>query len=476
MNDIIVYLPKVVLFHGMCYLLYWIALRKSNYFSLNRMYLLCTLIFGFIAPIVTIPIGVLPVEQVIPDVNVVAGRFLEANSESGVHTFKSGTGHYFFTINSILIIYLTGVLVLILRSTLSLKLILRIKKSGIETPDTSPKIIMTKEGMSFSFMNTIVLQESASHPVFLHEKSHVVGKHWIDLFIAEIACVFCWMNPMVWLYRKSLKQQHEYLADDFVLNQGVSREEYLMCLLNFLSYQDTVGPVHQFSSQSLKQRIFMITKEKCLRYPKVVYLLIVPVLALFFLSFSGPKEVKAPVDQSRIFVIDAGHGGNDAGASSTTGVTEKAIALSLAKLVHEIGKARGLNIILTRGNDQTLSIEERLAFSSKTNADVFLSLHLGFDETRVHNGVGMYVSEENIKFAESKKMASVLTKDLSEIKGLSSSRKVANFNALLLKQNPTASAIVEVGCLSDEQDAKFVSEPVNQRKIAERIVNALVKY
>jgi N-acetylmuramoyl-L-alanine amidase len=440
------------------------------------MYLLCTLIFGFIAPIVAIPVSVLPVEQVIPDVNVVAGRFLEANSESGVHSFTKDTGEFFTVFNLSMIIYLIGVLFLMLRSALSLKLILRVKKSGIETRDTSPKVIITREAMSFSFVNTIVLHESASHPVFLHEKSHVIGKHWFDLFIAEIACIFCWMNPMVWLYRKSIKQQHEYLADDYVLNQGVSREEYLMCLFNSLSCQDTVGPVHQFNSQSLKQRIFMITKEKCLRYPKAVYMLIVPILAFIFLSFSGTKEVNGPADVAKVFIIDPGHGGDDAGATSSTGMTEKAIVLSLARLVHEIGKARGLNIILTRASDQTLSIQERLAFSSKAHADVFLSLHLGFDETRAHNGFGIFVSDENIKFVESKKIASVLTKDFSEIKGLSSSRKVANFNALLLKQNPIASAIVEVGCLSDERDAEFVSEPGNQRMIAEAIVSALMKY
>jgi N-acetylmuramoyl-L-alanine amidase len=283
------------------------------------------------------------------------------------------------------------------------------------------------------------------------------------------------MNPVVWLYRKSLKQQHEYLADDYVLQHGVSQEEYLMCLLSSISHSNPVGPVHEFNSQSLKQRISMMSKEKLLRHPGIVYATILPLIALFFLSFSGSKPDEALPDGSNVFVIDAGHGGDDIGASSNSGVTERQIALNLARLVHEIGKAKGLNILLTRDRDQTLSLEDRLAFSSKANAEGFLSLHLGFDDSGANKGFKMYVSDENVKFAESKRLASLLSKDLSDIKELTLPQ-VANFNAKALKQNPTASVIVEVGCLSNEQDVKFVSEEVNQRKIAEKIVSALMKY
>ncbi len=475
MNDFILYLLKVVLFHCICYLVYWTVLRKSNYFSLNRMYLLCTLMLGFVVPVVTLPLTVLPVDQVIPDVNLSTGQVLEADSSFAINFSAQDSDEYLTVFDIAGLIYTAGVLILLLRSALSIRLICRIKARGVENSGTTPKLITIKEPMSFSFIDTIILQESASRPVFLHEKCHVIGMHWLDLFIAEFACIFCWINPVVWLYRRSLKQQHEYLADDYVLHHGVSQEEYLMCLLNSLSYNGSIGPVHKFNSQSLKQRITMMTKEKLLAYPKLVYLSIVPIVALLFLSFSGSEDADRSLDITKIFVIDAGHGGDDTGATSSTGMTEKQTALSLARLVREIGKAKGLNILLTRASDQTLSLEERLAFSSKANADVFLSLHLGFDESRVHKGIGMYVSEENIKFTESKRIASVLSKELSDIKEFSSPQ-VSNFNALVLKQNSAASAIVEVGCLSDGQDVKFVSDPANQRRIAEKIVTALLKF
>jgi len=475
MNDFILYLLKVVLFHCICYLVYWTGLRKSNYFSLNRVYLLCTLILGFVVPVVTLPLTVLPVDQVIPGVNLSGGQFLEADSSSAINSSAQDSDEYFTVFDMAALIYIAGVLILLLRSALSIRLICRIKARGVETVETTPKVITIKEPMSFSFIDTIILQESASHPVFLHEKCHVLGKHWLDLFIAEIVCTFCWMNPVVWLYRKSLKQQHEYLADDYVLHHGVSQEEYLMCLLNSLSFKDPVGPVHKFNSQSLKQRICMMTKEKLLPYQKLVYISIVPIVALLFLSFSGSKDAGRSADTAKVFVIDAAHGGDDAGGTSSTAVTEKQIALSVARLVQEIGKAKGLNILLTRAGDQTLSLNDRIVFSTEAKADVFLSLHLGFDAGGVHKGVGMYVSEKNVKYSESKRIASLLSKELSDIEEFRSPQ-VVNFDALVLKQNHAASAIVEVGYLSHEQDVKFMSDPVNQQRIAKKIVTALMKY
>lgn len=475
MNYYLVYLLKVILFHGVCYLLYWTTLRKSNYFSLNRAYLLCTLILGFIAPVVTLPVAGLPVDQVISDVNVAARTFSEAEPHVAASPSLQTMGESFSIQDLFRIIYIAGILILMLRTVLGVMLILRIKARGVENPSITPQVITIKESTSFSFINTIFLQEFASRSVFLHEKSHVVGKHWLDLVLVEIVCIFFWLNPMVWFYRKSLKQQHEYIADDYVLGQGIPQEEYLLCLLNSLYSEGPKGPVHKFNSQSLKQRIIMMTRDNVLSHSKFVYITIIPIVALMFLSFSGSKSPKDSINAGKIFVIDAAHGGNDAGAISSTGLTEKEITLNIARLVQEIGKAKDLNILLTRAEDQTLSFKERIAVSTEAKAEVFLSLHLGFDEGRVHKGAGLYVSKENIKYTESKGLAAILIKELSGIKEFDNPQ-MGNFEAFVLRENPATSAILEIGCLSDEGDVKFISDPMNQRRVAEKIVSALMKY
>jgi N-acetylmuramoyl-L-alanine amidase len=93
----------------------------------------------------------------------------------------------------------------------------------------------------------------------------------------------------------------------------------------------------------------------------------------------------------------------------------------------------------------------------------------------MQKGAGMYISEENRKFTDSKRIAAVLTKELDDINELGSPQ-VRNSNAFVLKHNHAASAILELGYFSDEKDAKFISDPMNQRRIAEKIVSALIKY
>jgi N-acetylmuramoyl-L-alanine amidase len=470
-NDYILYALKVMLFQGISYGVYWTLFRKSNHFSLNRAYLLCTFVLGFLAPTIMLPASALPIDSFIPDVNITTGTFSEIATRAVATSSAHDTQQSFIVLH---IIYSAGVLILLLRSALSVLSIGRIRRRGVEHPTAIPKVITIKEAMSFTFINTILLHECADPAVFLHEKGHVTGKHWVDLIFMEIVCIVWWFNPFAWLFRKSLKQQHEYLADGYVLKHGVSPIAYLQCILNSISHQEPIGPVHKFNSHSLKQRISMITNARTSRYSKAFYIAIIPLIALLLFSFSGKKERQGLIDTEKVFVIDAAHGGADAGSSSASGVSEKAVALNLARLVQDAGKKKGLNILLTRTTDQQISLQERLDVCASAKADVFLSLHLG-SEKAGEKGGGVYVSEASKNYTGSKRIAAVLGEALNDIRGFRNPQ-VRNSDAFVLKNNSAASAILEIACLSDDEDAKFISDPANQQKIASRIVSALMKY
>jgi N-acetylmuramoyl-L-alanine amidase len=324
-------------------------------------------------------------------------------------------------------------------------------------------------------MDTIFLQASASPVVLLHETGHVKGRHWLDLMLLEITCIVCWINPIVWLYRKSLKQQHEYLADDYVIRRGILPEEYLTYILASLTIIEPIGPVHNFNSQSLKQRIIMMTRNQISPYTKYLYFALVPLLSVLFFSFTGTKDQVAAIESGKVFVIDAAHGGSDIGAASASGITEKEIALSLARLVKEIGAARGLNIQMTRATDEQLSLADRVKFSANVKADAFLSIHVGFDADGIHKGLEVVVSEANIRYADSKRFASILTGELDDVSEFNNP-VVRSSGAYVLKHNHAPSAIVEAGYLSDKKNTEFIHDPANQRLIAGQIVSALMKY
>ena len=470
-DDFLTYALKVILFHGICYLFFRTVLQKSDHFPLNRAYLIGTLILGFIVPLVKVPAKGLSGSPIIAEITIAPGSFMEVSSHSAITFSKTGIENFDLLFG---IFYAIGVLFLTARSLMTLRWIFRVKAEGIPDPSTTPTIIRTEQPMSFSFLNTIVLENNAHPAVLLHEKGHVSGKHWLDLILLELACILFWMNPFSWLYQRSLRQQHEYLADRYVLRHGVSLEGYLECIFHSLSSHEPIGLANKFSSQSLKQRIAMMAKDQSPLRTKLTYVGVVPLLALLFLSFSEKKLPQGPAGTAKVFVIDAAHGGSDAGSVSASGLSEKQISLKLAKLVLEIGKEKDLNILLTRTADQQLSLRDRVDFATKAEADLFLSLHLGSNNDGIRKGTAMYVSEENKKFEDSKRIAATLSQELDDIPELGNPH-VLNSTAFVLKHEH-ASAILELGDLSDEHDARFMSQARNQRKIAEKIVSALVQY
>ena len=93
----------------------------------------------------------------------------------------------------------------------------------------------------------------------------------------------------------------------------------------------------------------------------------------------------------RTIVIDPGHGGKDPGAIGTLGTMEKDIVLDIAKgLKDSLQKRGGYNVLLTRDEDKTMSLSERVDFANAANADLFISLHVnalpqkGFNVTETY--------------------------------------------------------------------------------------------
>ncbi|MCQ5178192.1 hypothetical protein NE693_16470, partial [Faecalibacterium prausnitzii] len=83
--------------------------------------------------------------------------------------------------------------------------------------------------------------------------------------LGEILCIFFWFNPVVWLLRKEIRQNLEFLADEQVVNSGYNRKNYQYHLLR-LSHQSTAVPiVNNFNVSQLKKRIIMMNKKKTSR-------------------------------------------------------------------------------------------------------------------------------------------------------------------------------------------------------------------
>jgi beta-lactamase regulating signal transducer with metallopeptidase domain len=120
-------------------------------------------------------------------------------------------------------------------------------------------------------------------------KIAMVQRHYLDLFIIETLAVIHWFNPVVWFYERSLKETHEYLADEAVLSTGENAGKYKAILVN----QAMGGPVfvftNQFNQSLIKKRIIMMNKIKSPRWAKLKALLFVPLMAAILVAFANPK-------------------------------------------------------------------------------------------------------------------------------------------------------------------------------------------
>jgi hypothetical protein len=161
-----------------------------------------------------------------------------------------------------------------LRSTVQKRGRLRIKRTSGKT--------------SYTFLNTIFLPHGETDEIIVeHEKTHVEQFHWIDLFLAELASIVLWFNPVIFVLKRELQLQHEFLADRSVLNHGIPFEQYAQCLIRNIHPRMSGNGISPLGSTSIKNRILMMTRKETSRYLLIIYLIMLPVCAILLMSFGG---------------------------------------------------------------------------------------------------------------------------------------------------------------------------------------------
>jgi len=165
-------------------------------------------------------------------------------------------------------------------------------------------------------------------------------------------------------------------------------------------------------------------------------------------------------------VIDPGHGGSDCGATRN-GIYEKNITLDVSKRVTELLRKKGYDVRMTRENDQTVSLQDRVEFSENIDPDAFVSIHVNSSNSAAPNGLETHYYKENSLQLAKTVHASMLNHISANNRGLFKSK-------FYVINHTTAPAIlVEIGFISNASErAQLVSESRKQataKAIAEGI-------
>ncbi len=273
---------------------YWLLLKKETCFTCNRIFLLFALLFSSLIPFTSgmFSNGVLSGQYYVMLKPVIVGPDIRPNS---------GTG--FNIANFLLWIYLAGVIINIVRIfAQALRLIILAHKTGISREYGANVVFTEKNAANFSFFNIVFLSNSVGNKenikrIITHEQAHIRQKHFIDLIIIEILTTVFWFNPVIWLYRRSLIAVHEYLADEYVLSQGIEKSHYQELLINQSFGLPVLALANNFNQSLIKRRFIMMSKTKSKFKAVAKLLFVVPVILsiAFIVSCTGsPKDETRP--------------------------------------------------------------------------------------------------------------------------------------------------------------------------------------
>jgi len=237
--------------------IYYLFLQKEKMFRFNRFYLLFALIFSYTIPFVKINL---------PAVSEKKNQLIFEEIGTQQLIQKTNQASDFNWMNLIVIIYVSVSIVLIIRSLLSIVKMMTLKGTDLTYQDQRIKLI-EKDLPPFSFWNKIYLskkhfEDQIDHRIFLHEKTHLVQKHSLDLIFIEILQAISWFNPAIYFYKKAIKDNHEFLADEVIVQKQFNIKDYQNLILSEVLNAQNLSLVNQFNFNNTKKRFIMMTTKK----------------------------------------------------------------------------------------------------------------------------------------------------------------------------------------------------------------------
>ncbi|MBC3784240.1 M56 family metallopeptidase [Spirosoma utsteinense] len=279
----------LLLFYG-CYAL---LLRRNTFFGLNRTYLLTSIGLSLVLPLVELPGGATDAltGNTISLPAFTVGRGTESARD------ELSTDQWFW------LVYGLGLVGMLLRLALNGWGVRRLIRGGVAESRCHYTLVRlaTDNVPSFSFGRYLVLNrtDALTEPDALirHEEAHIQQRHTLDILFTELVRAALWFNPLLILYKRSLQEVHEFLADAAVARTA-PRPDYARQLVAYaLNVPSAMLTTPFVSTSTLKQRIVMLQKPASNRRALLGYALVLPLAGLLTLCTQPDRDLAQP-DQS----------------------------------------------------------------------------------------------------------------------------------------------------------------------------------
>ena len=298
------YIIKSILTLSVLYLPYMLLLRRESFFRFNRLVLLCILALSLVLPLFDIHEWAWeqnPVQDQLQGI-IEVGRPMVVGfgqqSASNPYLVAEGSPAGTQTISGWLLVsllYLSGMMVTLLIKGIQMTRLYRHIHHGVlwtEQQDDITIYCHTGNVAPFSWMHSIVISEedyeNNAQTILRHEMGHIRHHHSFDLLLLNFCQVVQWVNPLVWVLAGSLRDVHEYEADDHVLRSGVNATQYQNLLIKKAIGSSSYAFANGFNHSLLKKRITMMLQKKSNPWMRTKALYLIPVAVVALSAFATP--------------------------------------------------------------------------------------------------------------------------------------------------------------------------------------------
>jgi hypothetical protein len=286
MEALFIFIAKSSSLIAVFYCAYYFLLRKETFFNSNRYFLLAGLLTAVILPLIiytkVVWIDPIPLSDTpIANYNYLShGPKVTENDSFEINWFLVSLAVYTIGFSAFMIKFAIDFY--------SLNTVLKGKK--IKQQEDFKFVDVEDNIAPFSYFDYIVYNsslysETELQSILEHEKVHSDQHHTIDVIISRIFCILFWFNPIIWLYKKAILQNLEFIADNEASKKIADKKAYQYTLLKITTHETCVAITNHFYQSLIKKRIVMLNKNQSKKWNYWKYYIVIPVLALFVLSF-----------------------------------------------------------------------------------------------------------------------------------------------------------------------------------------------
>jgi TonB-dependent SusC/RagA subfamily outer membrane receptor len=280
METFLIYALKHLVLTGLFLAAYKFWLYSRKQFAYNRFFLLFGLLASVVVPLIEIK-------------KIVWVQWVPPMNEATEYVILANNGQPFISLlDWIGIGLLTGSALVLIQLLFRAAIIYKIINKSEIVQRKKPKLLVSNIAKApFSFLQQIVFPKELylgpNYEVILdHEKIHVKQGHSFDVLLVHLFLVFGWWNPLLWVYKKAIIENLEFLTDYLTVSKTKESKAYQYILLQQTVPQQQLVLAHPFYHSFLKKRIMMLNANTPKKSPWAS-LILVPMMVGFVLLFNN---------------------------------------------------------------------------------------------------------------------------------------------------------------------------------------------